>query len=468
MSKRQRPCDFCRSRKTACRIEGSPPCRACELHRRECTFVEASQPRKRPSTPSQHAHHETGTSSTIDEVISYDINSSGSSVLGTASLNAAPVDPPDMLSSAVDAGTVARSPLSFSDMGIQFLQDLDMDGSEYLFMFRTPDPKSPASQTSPSVASQVDANEDWAATSELFLDGGDDSVPEILGESGDMDPYLLQGYRHDRKGVFKFKQLAIHIVQPEPQPVQFLTSHPSIFRKHREEAGHIPPSQEEARLRLEQVVSKEMGQRLIALYWKFVGPQYPIFAEMDMPNPADSPVHLLAAIYSISFPFAMYDDKLCVDLAYDEFPHAALARIINDTLPADLHSPSIATVQTAVLAALRPSSNCLVSDASYRWHLLGTVVSAAVSAGLHLDPSLWKVAPWQLAQRRRLSFTIFTLDRWFACGFGRPPQINIENWLVTSLVSDDWLGSGLSENQWAQLTKFSIATAVLDSALSKL
>src|SRR4051794_34317702 len=50
MSKRQRPCDFCRSRKTACRIESSPPCRLCQQYGRECTFVEAARPRKRQQT----------------------------------------------------------------------------------------------------------------------------------------------------------------------------------------------------------------------------------------------------------------------------------------------------------------------------------------------------------------------------------------------------------------------------------
>jgi hypothetical protein len=38
MSKSQRACDSCRVRKSACRIDSSPPCRLCHLSGRECTF----------------------------------------------------------------------------------------------------------------------------------------------------------------------------------------------------------------------------------------------------------------------------------------------------------------------------------------------------------------------------------------------------------------------------------------------
>jgi hypothetical protein len=49
MSQRQRLCDFCRLRKSTCWIEGSARYRLYVLHGRDCAFVEAAQPRNRPT-----------------------------------------------------------------------------------------------------------------------------------------------------------------------------------------------------------------------------------------------------------------------------------------------------------------------------------------------------------------------------------------------------------------------------------
>jgi hypothetical protein len=48
-SKHQRPCDFCRRRRSACRIEiTGPPCGLCRAYGRECTFAEAPPLRSKP------------------------------------------------------------------------------------------------------------------------------------------------------------------------------------------------------------------------------------------------------------------------------------------------------------------------------------------------------------------------------------------------------------------------------------
>ena len=47
-SRRERPCDACRRRKSRCVIhEGAVLCVLCEFHKQECTFVQDPQPRKR-------------------------------------------------------------------------------------------------------------------------------------------------------------------------------------------------------------------------------------------------------------------------------------------------------------------------------------------------------------------------------------------------------------------------------------
>ena len=48
-SKSQRPCDFCRKRRAACRIISTPPCELCKSHSHQCTFAHSPPPRKKPS-----------------------------------------------------------------------------------------------------------------------------------------------------------------------------------------------------------------------------------------------------------------------------------------------------------------------------------------------------------------------------------------------------------------------------------
>ncbi|KAF5626992.1 transcriptional regulatory [Fusarium sp. NRRL 52700] len=342
---------------------------------------------------------------------------------------------------------------------MDFLQDLDIDGPEYQFMFQTPENIAPS-----TVDGSVSGSYSQAFP---LLDGHENLHPETLGLSGDMDPYLLQRYQSDEHGTFKFKQLAIRSVNSNP-PVQFLISQPSLFAQRRKETGHTVASMSLQRAELEKAVSSSMGKRLISLYDRFIAPHYPIFSSESPPDPATSAPYLLAAIYSIALPFAMYDDQLCIDMAYDSPDAEDLAHLINTAIAFDIHSPNLTTVQTLFLLIARPSSNPLVSDASYRWTTMGTLVSAATNIGLHLDPSLWNIPSAQIAARRRLSFFIFAMDRWLAAALGRPPHINRENWLVDELSAQDEHGSGLDPSQWANVMDFSALTSCLANTLNRL
>ncbi|GJN78874.1 hypothetical protein PLIIFM63780_002385 [Purpureocillium lilacinum] len=358
-------------------------------------------------------------------------------------------------------------------MSLQFLQDLGMDSSDYHFMFRTP--RSPASNVSVAgdgASRSVNAlslQRDTPTTTSLpLLDGHTDTKPEALGLTGDMDPYILRKYRTDNHGVFKFKQLAVYSVQEQPFPVQFLLSQPSLFGKSLEQTGHATPGEAYLRTQLEQLVPSTMGKRLISLWSKFAGAQYPIFSSAAMPDPETSPAHLLAAVYAIAVPFAMHDDKLCIDLAYDAFPYSTLSQVLNTSLAPDLHSPSLETVQTVLLLVLWPSSNLLVSDASHQWNLMGALVAAAINVGLHLDPTPWGLPTANVALRRRLSFLIYSTDRLLASSLGKPPFIDRDNWLVNTLLLSDQHDSNVLDADWDCLLKLSAVTTLLDEALAKL
>ena len=48
-SRKYRPCDFCRARQVACKIDITPPCQLCASHGRQCTFVERPKKKRRPN-----------------------------------------------------------------------------------------------------------------------------------------------------------------------------------------------------------------------------------------------------------------------------------------------------------------------------------------------------------------------------------------------------------------------------------
>ncbi|KAH6696929.1 fungal-specific transcription factor domain-containing protein [Plectosphaerella plurivora] len=450
MSKRQRPCDFCRSRKTACRIENTPPCRLCVLHGRECTFVKPAPTRRRPEAPD----------TPLDGA---DLDDTGHG--GDFDENATvPVDDGYLFPEPQDADMEPEDDPGEMFPGLY----LDIGTPDFQAIFDTPPlASSKPSNPHPGAGSQLlAARPQPGGAAEMDRRAG--ANPLHLGLSGDMDPFLLNLYRVDGNGIFRFKELAIHSLVGTPAPCQFLLSPPMFFHRGMEDAGIDSNDLAKARLDLEAIISAELGDRLLHVFQQFILPQFPIFSINTTPDPRASAPYLLAAIYAVALPFAIFDDTLNVDLAYDALPYPALSRIINQGVVSGMHSPNLALVLTLLLQVLRPSGDFAVSDAGYRWNLLGNLVTCATNIGLHLNPGSWSIPPWEIAERRRVAFFVFAADRWFAASMGRPPLIHIDNWMVTTLDVDDQLDSGLAPSQWEQVLEFSRHSAVMDSTLSSL
>ncbi|KAF2441399.1 hypothetical protein P171DRAFT_465214 [Karstenula rhodostoma CBS 690.94] len=299
------------------------------------------------------------------------------------------------------------------------------------------------------------------------LDRDDGMNPQILGYSGDMDPYLLQNYQYDHSGAFKFKQLSIQSTYQGATPTQFLLSQPGLFLWSRKEMG-LNTSPDASRAQLESVVPSDTGCRLIGLYRKFILTQYPIFSESSFPDPRTSAPCLLAAIYMIAQPFAKFDDLLSIELAYDSLNSQTLFTIVFEALHYEAHNPSLDLVQMLLLLIVRPSTNPLILESSLKWSLHGTLVSTAQNVGLQHDPASWAIAPWQRALRRRLSCIIFTVDKWLACSLGRPPLLRKENWLVTNLTTEDTHTSTMNPYVWSKHMHYAQLGAILGKVLEKL
>ncbi|KAH9232378.1 hypothetical protein K456DRAFT_1750790 [Colletotrichum gloeosporioides 23] len=434
MSKRQRPCYFCRARKTACRIDQAPTCRLCVLHGRECTFIEAAAPRKR-IVPADGPH--------ADQV--------DASVDAPSRRQTVAPSPSQVLGGFTDGQFPEGGPMHFGEAF-----NFDTTQSEFEAMFRSPrPPDSPAV----SALETESLNMSMASAPNTGYPAG--ANPQFMGLSSDMDPLLVRHYRFDDMGMYGFKELAIHSVQESPIPCQFLISQQSLFARRREEAGLSKGQEDSLRKELHNVIPLKVGRRLVRLFYQFIYPKWPIFSGSHPLDPESAPLCLVAATYAISLPFAVHDDKLSVDVAYDRPPYAELSLIIEKSLAYEMHSPTLAIVQALLLLVLRPSSDPMVADAASRWDRLGRLASCATTLGLHLDSSRWSMASWQISHRRRLSFIVYATDKWLACGLGRPPMIHEDDWLVTTLaqpllhelrnISSDDNSTSFTENGLGQL-----------------
>ena len=448
MSKRQRPCDLCRSKRSACRIDASPPCRLCQLSGLDCTFVEAARPRKQYLDSSSGA-----TAAYSPTAMTMDNTNSESSAI------------PEIL--AQESNHEDNEPL-LPAADTQLLQDLDLQGFEDPFIFQTP--CIPETIVGGPMRSILEENysECTAGPAGPSLDGDTTSSPEAIGLTSDMDPYLLQYYRTNDCGLFKFKKLTIYSVQKQSVPVQFLLSPRDLWEEIGREDGVSAMRDGCSRARLELLIPTSIGKRLISLYSKFIAPYYPVFAASRLPDPRASSTGLLAAIYTIVAPFAHQDEGLHIEFLYDTFPFQGLDQVLKASLDVERHAPNLEAVQTLLLPVLKSPATTILSDASHRWTMMGTLVSAAINIGLHLDPTLWTLQPSEIAQRRRLSFLIFSTDKWLASSLGRPPLISSDNWLISSLSSPDKLDSGIGDDNWTQLMIWSSLTKALHSALSDL
>jgi hypothetical protein len=203
---------------------------------------------------------------------------------------------------------------------------------------------------------------------------------------------------------------------------------------------------------------------------KMISPHFPIFSNETLPRPSDSPIYLLSAMYLLMDPFFSHDDYLCIQVVYDRPQPRRLFEIAWRSFNEHTHKASIGLIQTAILLLLSSPLDPLDPDVAFKWSLVGTLVSMSETMGLHLDPEKWNIPQHQIDLRRRLSWTVFALDTWFALSLGRPTRISKENWMLDRLEDVYLESSGLltSPDDHSFALQFSKLTGLVNSILQRL
>ena len=284
---------------------------------------------------------------------------------------------------------------------------------------------------------------------EPSLDQQTSSNSTVVGLSGESDPYLLSRYRYDQHNEAAFQSIRIRKMNDgfgadNTIPTFFTIQHNALASKAQpqEKSDML----ERYRKDVEDMVSDDVGRRLIRLFYKYVQPYFPVLSREGRNYPRDDDgvrdpssitTCLLAAIYGHALPFCAWDEKLCVEV-YTPPSADALFRIAWLSCLPTLHTPSLATLQALLLLVQRRPTNKHVSDTPFKGVMLSSAVTIAQALGINRDPVDWPLPAWEIKQRRRLAWATFIQDKWLALNSGRTSHIFTDDWDVPMLTEDDF------------------------------
>ena len=229
-SRNKRPCDFCRYKKAACHLDADPPCELCIRYGKDCTFVESPAKRRRPNEdrPTETLLPPSSTFDLSNELLSWEQSM-----------------PPFLapLHSDFSFEAPAYEPLMFEQFdpvqaGLALPQN---DTPQSLPMMET------------------------FSAGEPSLDAQTSSHAQVIGLSGEQDPYLLRHYRFDGNNEFTFQQIRMRRVgENDHVPVHFMIQPNRLASKA--QPPEDPSTADTWRREVKEMVSDEVGRRLIQLY----------------------------------------------------------------------------------------------------------------------------------------------------------------------------------------------------------
>ncbi|KAL4784146.1 fungal-specific transcription factor domain-containing protein [Aspergillus varians] len=268
---------------------------------------------------------------------------------------------------------------------------------------------------------------------------------QVMGTSGESDPFLLRHCKFDDYGLLHFHQVRFRnaggVPLEEKIPVHYLVTDNVLYdaaTASTKTVRQFPSARDE----LDTMVPVDHGQRLISLFLAHVLPSLPIVPHFIASEDLQTiPVHLLAALYASALPFAKFDDWLSIVHAYQPPPTAQLWRLTIDLILEEIHTPHLSVLQAGLLYLHKPwesSQEAAIADPPFVWSFVGMMVGLATSLGLQLECRPMGMPLWERRMRRRLWWAIYSEDKWRSLLMGRPPYIREDEWDVTDLDEADF------------------------------
>lgn len=183
------------------------------------------------------------------------------------------------------------------------------------------------------------------------------------------------------------------------------------------------------------------GPELVRLYFRIVHPAFPVlhkdvFLEKYTRTHKEFAPPCLAAVYLLASGYWNFSETLSAHAKPD---FTELRQLARSSLRGACFRPKLSTVQAALLISQYQATYYAPGTTDTEAGALTTqLVDLAYTLGLHLDPGDWDIPEWEIGLRRRLSWAVYTQDKWTALLGSRPPMITEGGWDVDQLTDFDF------------------------------
>ncbi|KAL4952390.1 fungal-specific transcription factor domain-containing protein [Aspergillus filifer] len=451
-SRRNRPCDFCRYRKVACKISTPGlPCELCVAKHHDCTFEEAPRKRRRVRTsvspaPVSNLEPAGGETQTMADLPMFGPDLSGQDVNELhikhdfkADFGPFNLAPP--LSAL--AAELQSPPQQLPDPNAYSPQDAIHPSPTAVTSAPAQRDTTPRSTSTRSRRGQTVTSPACSGSSRRRSLS---PLMRFVGSSGDLDTHLLAHRHYDDQNLSvsrhtnvtyqRLQDLDRALAASRAPPMLAMSRDPSLSRGHEiVDTNLVQDAQQE----IDELLTADAVARLAALFARFVHPYLPIISKKTLLSDSsvlfDSPA-LLAAIAATSSHFVDYDDVLC--LKSPPLSARRLYQLSWQLLQEDLASPRLSTVQTLILLLQRHLPDEPPLEGSMDSNIRGLLVSSTYGLGLHRDPGNWDtLSPDQRKLRKCLWWVSWVTEKWMAFSDGRPSQYHGDEYNITPLEEVD-------------------------------
>ncbi|KAK8930206.1 putative transcriptional regulatory protein [Metarhizium anisopliae] len=425
-SRKSRPCDACRRRKTACIITTEPPYGP--LLRQQSGSEGGSTNSSKPAG-ADHSFPDSGPGDS-GERDATDILASPNTIKSSPR----PITSPSNVSVSAASDCSPRPGYGYEASSGSYLSyasprgrlRLDADASAASMDIVQPTLNSPESSCI-SGAGSVHTLEDNPGRATYFL-----------GRTAEQDPFVLDAFSY---GILsETATVDANVVQlhrggsdVDDLPLHFLflsMGHPKHTNETREQASDA----------IETKVWPH-ADVLVALYFKHVHPVLPIVSKVRFlrryaGNRKSIPGCLRGAVYALASVFWAEDPST---RRGDRFPleqheivdqaHRALRR--------EIENPNFFVLQACLLLIHVQPPSIDAMEAPSTFTLSAQATACAQLIGLHQDPGDWNLEIIEKKLRKKLWWAAFVTDCWAAVSHGNPPHIGETSYNTTMLDIDD-------------------------------
>ncbi|OAA35740.1 nitrogen regulatory protein OTam [Beauveria brongniartii RCEF 3172] len=444
-SRKNRPCDACRRRKTACVITDQPPCRFCETRGIPCLSSGTLADKDTGATadgdhasPDAASPHSVSISSPADSIrhTRPDLFPNGASRPPVTSWPTPSHDSPGSSHHAFSPINVA----SQQSAARTPVQDSPHPSSQATLPPAFSDKDRPSAVKLPSAATITTFTKGSAEGMGIWPTNGpgrihtlEDNVNKTanyMGPAAEQDTHVLDSFRY--MIVSEIDEIDADYLQVYPGSSQSNDPPVHFLLLENEVPEYTNRPKREASSAIESRVYP-YGPNLVRLYFKYVHPVYPVVSKVRFLRLYNSskekiPASLRGAVYALATVFWNRDPSLKGPCPWEQHELHTQAQ---SSLRCELENPNLANLQACLLLIhMAPPWTDTVETPSI-WILAAQAVSNAQMSGLHQDPSNWNIESWEKKLRKKLWWAIYMADCWTSICHGNPPHIYRESFDTT-------------------------------------